>query len=191
MTPQAEYRRFTVPEYHQLTENGILTENDNIELLEGYLVLKKARSPVHEGTIHRVHKQLARILPAGWDIRIQSAITLADSEPEPDLAVVREDPAGYMTHHPFPADIGLAIEVSDSTLEGDRTDKGRIYTRAGIACYWIVNLPDRQIEVYTLPSGPVSGPAYSQRQDIPASALVPLMLDGQLVGNLPVQAMLP
>lgn len=191
MTPKPELRRFTVTEYHRLIELGILTEDDSVELLEGYLVLKKSRNPLHDGTIHRVHKQLVKILPTGWDIRIQSAVTFTDSEPEPDLAVVREDPDGYTTHHPYASDIGLVIEVADSTLSGDRADKGRIYARAGIACYWIVNLPDRQVEVYTLPSGPVSVPTYGQRQDFPAPALITLTLGGQLVGSPPVQAILP
>ncbi len=201
MTPQAAslpllgtiagFRRFTVPEYHRLTEIGILTENDNVELLEGYLILKMARNPPHDGTIHRVLKQLLKVLPTGWDVRIQSAITLTDSEPEPDLAVVREDPDGYVTRHPHASDVEVVIEVADSTLAGDRADKGRIYARAGIPCYWIVNLPDQQIEVYTLPSGPPAVPAYSQRQDFRSGTLVPLSLDGQPVSPLPVQQLLP
>src|SRR5437868_1719456 len=111
----AGFRRFSVDEYHRLTELGILTEDDNLELIEGYLVLKMARNPPHDGTIHRALKRLARVLPTGWDVRIQSAITLAESEPEPDLAVVRDDPAGYTTRHPGAADVGLVIEVADST----------------------------------------------------------------------------
>src|ERR671939_923995 len=115
MTPQATnlpllgtmagFRRFTVDEYHRLTELGILTEDDNLELIEGYLVLKMPRNPPHDGTIHRVLKRLVKLLPPGWDVRVQSAVTLVDSEPEPDLAVVREDPCGYLTRHPTAADI--------------------------------------------------------------------------------------
>jgi len=201
MTPQAAhlpllgtiagFRRFTVPEYHRLTEIGILTENDNVELIEGYLILKMARNPPHDGTIHRILKQLLKGLPPGWDVRVQSAITLTDSEPEPDLAVVREDPDGYLTRHPNAIDVGLVIEVADSTLAGDRADKGRIYARAGIPCYWIVNLPDQQIEVYTLPSGPTALPAYGQRQDFQAGAVVSLTLAGQSVAGFPVQHLLP
>jgi Uma2 family endonuclease len=187
----AGFRRFTVGEYHRLTELGILTEDDNLELLEGYLVLKMPRNPPHDGTLHRVFKRLARALPAGWDVRVQSAVTLADSEPEPDLAVVRDDPAGYTTRHPAAADVGLVVEVSDSTLLGDRTDKGRIYARAGIPCYWIVNLPDRQVEVYSSPSGVTASPGYGQRQDYRAGDAVPLTLDGVALAAVPVQDLLP
>jgi Uma2 family endonuclease len=188
---QAGFRRFSVAEYHRLTEIGMLTEDDNLELLEGYLVLKMARNPPHDGTLHRAVKRLGPALPAGWDLRIQSAVTLADSEPEPDLAVVREDPAGYTTRHPQAADVGLLIEVADSTLLGDRADKGRIYARAGIACYWIINLPDRQVEVYTLPSGPTAAPAYAQRRDFGIADTIPLILDGNVVAMVPVQELVP
>jgi len=187
----AGFRRFTVGEYHRLTELGILTEDDNLELLEGYLVLKMARNPPHDGTLHRTLKRLARDLPPGWDVRIQAAVTLADSEPEPDLAVVRDDPDGYTTRHPGPADVGLVIEVADSTLAGDRADKGRIYARAGIPWYWIINLPDRQVEVYSSPSGPTGAPAYAQRKDYQPGDAVALTLSSAVVASIPVQDLLP
>ncbi len=183
-------RRFSVAEYHRLTEIGILTEDDNLELIEGYLVHKMARSPLHDGTMHQVLDALSSILPAGWDVRTGCAVTLLDSEPEPDLAVIREDAAGYMTRHPGPADVGLVVKVSDSTLAGDRADKGRIYARAGIPHYWIINLPDRQVEVYEGPSGPAAVPAYAQRQDRRPGETVPLMLGGALIANLTVQELM-
>jgi Uma2 family endonuclease len=201
MTPQAAnlpllgtlagFRRFSVDEYHRLTEIGMLTEDDNLELIEGYLVLKMARNPPHDGTLHRVFKRLMQLLPSGWDVRIQSAVTLVDSEPEPDIAVVREDADGYTTRHPSTADVGVIIEVSDSTLAGDRADKGRIYARASIACYWIVNLVDRQVEVYTLPSGPTALPAYGQRRDYRVGDVVALDLNGRTIGTITVKDVLP
>src|SRR5580700_1132726 len=110
----AGFRRFTVAEYHRLTEMGILTEDDNLELLNGYLVHKMARNPPHDGTVQRVRKRLEKVLPAGWEIRVQSAVTLSESEPEPDVAAVRTDVGEYMKRHPNRADIGLLVEVSDS-----------------------------------------------------------------------------
>jgi Uma2 family endonuclease len=187
----AGFRRFTVAEYHRLIELGVLTEDDNLELIEGYLVLKMSRKPPHDGTLHRLIKRLTRHLPAGWDLRIQSAITLTDSEPEPDLAIVREDADGYLTRHPSASDAGLVIEVADSTLAGDRADKGRVYARAGIPCYWIANLVDGQIEEYTSPSGPTALPAYAQRKDYRPGDDIPLVLGGQQVATLPVRDLLP
>lgn len=188
---QAGFRRFTVAEYHHLIRLGILTEDDNLELIEGYLVHKMSRNPPHDGTIMAAHAALSRVLPSGWVFRIQSAITLPDSEPEPDLALVRGDVRTYFARHPGPTDFGTVIEVSDSTLDGDRNDKARMYARARIPEYWIINLVDRQVEVYTLPSGPGVTPAYASRQDYPVGAAVPVQLDGQQVATIPVVDLLP
>jgi Uma2 family endonuclease len=187
----AGFRRFSVAEYHRLIELGMLTEDDNIELLEGYLVHKMSRNPPHDAAIQKGMKRWLRVLPAGWDLRVQSAITLTESEPEPDFAIVRGDENAYLTRHPTAADIGLVVEVSDSTLPGDRDDKGRIYARAGIPCYWIVNLVDGQIEGYTSPSGPVADPKFAQRVDYRPGDSVPLILGGTTVVQVAVQDLLP
>jgi Uma2 family endonuclease len=186
----AGFRRFSVSEYHRLIELGILTEDDNLELLDGYLVHKMSRNPPHDAAIQKGTKKWLRLLPAGWDLRVQSAITLAESEPEPDFAIVRGDENAYVARHPGAADVGLVVEVSDSTLLGDRDDKGSIYARAGIVCYWIVNLVDRQIEVYTLPSGPVANPGFGQRIDYRGSDSISLLLGGTTL-QVAVQDLLP
>ena len=187
----AGLRRFSVAEYHKLIEIGILTEDDNLELLEGYLVHKMSRNPPHDAAIQKIMKKLFRLLPPDWDLRVQSAITLSTSEPEPDLAIVRGDENNYVARHPGPADIGLVIEVADTTLVGDRADKGRIYARAGIPCYWIINLVDRQVEVYTAPSGATATPAYGQRQDFATGDDIALTLDGATVATIAVRDLLP
>jgi Uma2 family endonuclease len=187
----AGFRRFSVAEYHKLIEIGILTEDDNLELLDGYLVHKMSRNPPHDAALQLIQETLPRFLPAGWCLRMQSAITLSRSEPEPDAALVRGNARTYATHHPKPPDIGLVIEVSDSTLDGDRIDKGRLYAEAGIACYWIVNLVYRQIEVYTQPSGAAATPSFGHRRDYALSDDVPLALDGIVVANIPVRELLP
>jgi Uma2 family endonuclease len=187
----AGFRRFSVAEYHRLIELGILTEDDNLELLEGYLVHKMSRNPPHDAALQKGTKRWLRFLPPGWDLRVQSAVTLTDSEPEPDFAVVRGDENVYLTRHPTAADIGLVVEVSDSTLPGDRDDKGRIYAGAGIACYWIVNLVDRQIEVYTAPSGATADPKFGQRLDYRPGDSVPLVLPGAAPIQVAVLELLP
>jgi Uma2 family endonuclease len=187
----AGFRRFSVPEYHKLIEIGVLTEDDNLELLEGYLVHKMSRNPPHDRVIQRSNRVFIKILPVGWDLRIQCALTLPDSEPEPDISVVRGDDANYEHRHPGPADVGLIVEMSDSTLTCDRLDKGRIYARANIVCYWIVNLVNRQIEVYTQPSGPVAAPAYAHQSTYRPGDSVPLVLDGVTVASIPVDDILP
>jgi Uma2 family endonuclease len=187
----AALRRFSVDEYHRMIDAGILDEDDGVELLEGYVVLKMARNPPHDTALQRTRKRIEALVPLGWEVRIQCAVTLPDSEPEPDVAIARGDERTYSTRHPGPADLGLVVEVAESTLAGDRGDKARIYARAGVVCYWIVNLVDRQVEVYTAPTGPAATPAYAAQQVFAVGASVPLDLDGKALGGIAVADMLP
>ena len=183
----AGFRRITVPEYHQLAQLGILTENDDLELIEGYLVHKMTRNAPHDGTLDDLVDLIFPLVTKDWKVRIQEAVTLSDSEPEPDLAVVRRHAVKYKQRHPGPADIGLIIEVADSTLDSDRADKCRIYARAGIPVYWIVNVADEQIEVYTSPVGDPA-PEYRVRTDRRSGDDIDVILDGRRVGSVSVAA---
>jgi Uma2 family endonuclease len=187
----AGFRRFSVKEYHKLIEVGVLTENDRLELIDGYLVEKMPHDPIHDGTIDLVRAALAGVVPAGWLIRVQQSVTLSRSEPEPDIAVVRGTPRSFLAKHPVPADLGLVVEVSNTSLDSDRDDKIPMYARDGIPVYWIVNLVDRQVEVYEQPTGASPSPTYgTQRQYKPGDS-VPVVLGGVSVGKIPVVDVLP
>jgi Uma2 family endonuclease len=186
----AGFHRFTVDDYHRMIQSGVLDEDDAVELLEGYVVNKMPHNPPYATALQRTRKRIEALLPAGWDTRIQLPVTLPDSEPEPDIAVAQGDESTYSTRHPGPADLGLVVEVSDSTLTVDRDHKGRIYARAGIAVYWIVNLVDRQVEVNTGPTGPTAAPAYGQRQVFAPGSSVPLVLNGALIGQISVDELI-
>src|SRR5262249_27668440 len=134
--------------------------------------------------------EIAARLPAGWRVRVQSAITTTDSEPEPDVAVVRGPARRYVRSHPRSKDIAVIVEVADTTLLEDRKDKGRVYARARIPIYWIVNLPGAKVEVYTQPmAGKV--PGYRHHQDYGIDETVPLVIEGREVGRIPVRDLLP
>jgi Uma2 family endonuclease len=183
--------RFSVARYQRMTETGILTSEDKVELLENYVVLKMPRNPPHDGTIQLVTEALTRVVPQGWRLRVQLTVVFADSQPEPDFSIVRGDARTYLTRHPGPADVGLIVEVADSSLLRDQRDKTRIYARGGIPCYWIVNLVDRRIEVYTQPSGPTAVPTYASFQIYQPGDTISLVLDGNTVGTVPVDELLP
>src|SRR5687767_8041636 len=106
-TPPFPVYRFTVDQYQRMIKAGILTEDDRVELLEGWIVPKVSHNPPHDGTIWLVQTAILPRLPTGWILRIQSAITTLDSEPEPDLAVVRGPGLRYFSTHPEPQDVGL------------------------------------------------------------------------------------
>jgi Uma2 family endonuclease len=183
---------FTVEDYHRMIASGILTDEDRVELLEGWIVPKTPRNPRHDATLTSLHNQVLGLRVPGWfHCRGQAAVTTADSKPEPALAVVRGSPWDYADRHPGPGDLALAVEVSDTTLRRDRSLKQRLYARARVPVYWIVNLVDRQVEVYTDPTGPADEPTYRQRQDFLAGGQVPLTLGGQVVAVIPVAELLP
>lgn len=183
--------RFSVDQYHAMIQASILTEDDPVELLEGWLITKMPKNPRHTLVTQLARDLLASLLPPGWYINIQEPITTAESEPEPDVVVVRGERRQYPDHHPGPQDIALVIEVADSSLRRDQTLKKRIYAAAGISVYWIVNLIDGQIEVYSEPSGSHEQPDYHQQQNYGLEDAVPVVVDGQEVGRLSVQDLLP
>ncbi len=183
--------RLSIEQYHAIIQAGILTDDDSVELLEGWLVFKMPKNPPHRVTTRLVRTALENILPAGWYVDSQEPITLSNSEPEPDIVVVRGDTRQYLDRHPGAEDIALIIEVSDTTLQRDRTVKKGIYARAGISIYWIVNLVEEQVEVYSQPLVEVEQPDYSQRLDFGRSAVIPIIIEGIEIGAIAVDALLP
>jgi Uma2 family endonuclease len=189
--PQAPVWRLSVAQYHQMLEAGILNQGDPIELLEGWLVPQMTENPAHSLATELVRVQLEVTIPATWHVRSPHPVTTGDSEPEPDASVVRGKRREYTSRHPGPGDIGLMVEVADSSLDLDRTTKQRIYARAKIPVYWIINLIDRQVEVFTEPTGPGARPQYRNRQIFGQDDEVPVVLDGQEVGRIAIRELLP
>lgn len=191
--PPAFLHRFSVAEYERMTELGFLTESHRVELLNGCIVDNADRmtqNPPHNAGIDRTDAAITPLLTDDWYVREQKAIRLPTSEPEPDIAVVRGPRSRYDRAHPTPADIGLLVEVSDSSLLIDRETKGPIFARARIPVYWIVNLSAQHVEVYTEPRGGKSA-GYRHRQDYGVDDSVPLVIEGRELGRIPVRSLLP
>lgn len=182
--------RITVEMYHEMIDAGILLDGDPVELLDGLLVNKMSKKPRHSVVTTLLRRRLESVLPPDWYVGSQEPITTDTSEPEPDISVVRGEPRQYLEHHPLPADVGMLAEVSDTTLARDRGLKKRVYARAGITVYWIVNLVDNQVEVYTDPTGPAEQPDYRQRQVYLIGDSVPVFIENQEVARLSVAELL-
>jgi Uma2 family endonuclease len=182
--------RLTVEQYLRMAEVGILGKRDRVELIEGLLVQKITRHPPHDVSVARINRLLARLLSDEWSLRVQLAIRLRRSVPEPDFTIARGPEERYARRRPGPRDILLLIEVAESSLLEDRTTQATIYADARIPEYWIVNVVHNQVEVYTEPRGG-QAPAYRQRHDYGPDEELPLVLNGQEIARLRVRDLLP
>jgi Uma2 family endonuclease len=139
-----------VEEYYRMARAGVFAEDERVELLEGLIHSMTPRGARHMRAISRLTRHIAPLLGEELSLRVQGPLTLSeDSEPEPDLAVVRAEDEASDERHPSTA--LLVIEVSDDSLAKDRSVKAQLYARARIPEYWIVNLRRETVEVYTEP----------------------------------------
>jgi Uma2 family endonuclease len=183
--------RLSVDQYRAMASEGILTKYDRIELLEGWLVAKMSKNPPHVISKGLACDAIWALLPPGWFVATEDPVTTLDSEPEPDLSIVRGSRRDYTEKAPGPQEIGLLIEVANASLWRDRSMKKRLYARSGYAVYWLINLVNNRIEVYTNPTGPIEEPDYLNRQDFGPADQIPLMIEGREVGRLAVCDLLP
>ena len=147
-------RRFTVDEYHRMGEAGILSEDDRVELLAGEVVDMSPIGPLHAGTVNRLTTLLSSRLGTQVIVRIQNPLLLRaeDSEPQPDVTLLRPRTDFYTRAHPEAHDVYLVIEVADTSVEKDRDVKFPIYARAGIPEAWLLDLSAGRLEVHRHPA---------------------------------------
>ena len=150
--PPLPFHRFTVQQYHRLGELGLLTAEDRVELLEGWIVKKINQKPAHGFVARLLNDWLQANVPAGYLSQCQLPITTQRSEPEPDLAIVLGAHSDFRDRHPSGSDCRLVIEVADTSVAKDRA-KASIYASAGVEEYWIINLVDNQLERMTQSDG--------------------------------------
>ncbi|MEG4086341.1 Uma2 family endonuclease [Microcoleus sp. POL10_C6] len=148
----ATAKRFTIAEYHRLTELGFFGEDDRVELINGELVKRAAKGTAHETCLRRLLRELSAIVAERATLQCQSPIVLpTNSEPQPDFSLVQNRPDDYLSSHPCPGDILLLIEIADSSLSYDKKVKLPLYAEAGISNYWIFNLLQTCLECYSDP----------------------------------------
>jgi Uma2 family endonuclease len=143
---RARISPLTVADYHRLSEY-----NDNgrrTELIRGILIEKMSKSPLHSSIARRLFKLVQATLPAQCTLLREDPLTFADSEPEPDLAIVRGEESEFADHHPTTA--ALVIEIAVTSAAEDRS-LASLYAEAGVEEYWIVLPVERRIEVYRHP----------------------------------------
>ncbi len=184
--------RLSITQYHEMARAGILKEDAPIELLDGLLVTKMTRSDLHIATVRKGFRLLDRALPPGWFVVKEDPIVVPRlSEPEPDLAVIRGEIDDYLDHKPGPKDVALVVEVSVSSYLEDRGRKWTIYARAAIPYYWIVNLNENRVEVYSEPAGKGQRASYRTVQHFGRDDMIPLVIEGSDVARIAVRELIP
>ena len=138
--------RWTVEDYEHLTELGVVSRR--AELLRGLIVEKMPKSPLHEFLTDSIAENLRRLVSKGFLVRQEASLRLADSVPEPDVAVVRGQKEDFRTRHPTTAE--LVVEVAVSSVALDR-ENASLYAEAGVTEYWIVLGESEQVETYRRP----------------------------------------
>ena len=147
-------RRFTVAEYYAMAEAGVLAYDERVELLDGDVIAMPPIGDWHASRVKRLNNSMLTPVRGRAIVSVQDPVRLGDnSEPEPDVMLLRWRDDFYEGGHPGPADVLLLIEVSDTTVDYDRNEKLSAYAAAGIPEVWIASRQDRRIESYADPDG--------------------------------------
>jgi len=180
--------RLTLDQYEAMVASGVFSGRERFHLINGFLVAKMTQNDLHATADELCGDALGRTIPAGWHVRAAKPIRIPSqaSKPEPDRCVARGSIRDYLQRSPEPSDIALVVEISDSSLSEDRK-QAAIYAAGGIPVYWIVNLVDRQLEVYADPSP--SG--YRSRQDYHAGESIPISIGGNQLSPIVLNDILP
>jgi Uma2 family endonuclease len=167
---------FTADAWQQLGQTGVFPPDWRAELIEGEIFDMPPIGTTHCGCVDWLSQYFIRRLPEQYGIRAQNPLRLGDlSEPQPDILILRHPPKHYRDHHPGADDVLLLIEVADSTLSYDRNTKTPLYARFGIGEYWIINLPDTQVEIH---AAPVNGKYQHHHLATPGERLIPHGISG-------------
>jgi Uma2 family endonuclease len=182
--------RMSLEQYESLIASRFFSEQDDVHLIDGYVVNRMAESPEHGAICDLIRRTMEVILlaVAGWHARGQNGLKIPSqvSIPRPDLAVVRGTERDYLKRYPEAAEAALVAEVSVSSLDKDRA-MADIYAACGIPVYWIVDVDDGQIEVYSDP-----GPdGYRSHEVLAPGHMLSVVIDGVVIGEIPVSDILP
>jgi Uma2 family endonuclease len=180
--------RLSIEQYEAMVASGVFSKRDRFHLINGLLVSKMAEHPPHAVVCDAIRLALESLLPNGWFVRPDKPLRISDyaSVPEPDAVVARGNCWDYEARHPDPSDVAMVVEVASTSLAEDREMAG-IYGAGGVALYWIVNLVDRQLEVYTNPSP--SG--YASREVKKPGQEAAVLIAGTAIGQIAVADILP
>ncbi len=142
--------KWTLDDYHNMINTGILDDRQ-VEFILGDIVDMSPEKPLHHYTNHNVVKYLRSLLQDKAEVMEAHPITLTNSEPKPDVEIVRCPQELYLDHHPYPEDIYWIIEIADTTSSKDLGIKKQMYAQANIPEYWVIDLKNTILRVFRQP----------------------------------------
>jgi Uma2 family endonuclease len=150
MEAEISKRLFTVHDYHRMVDAGILSEDDRVELIHGEILAMSPIGPRHSAAVLRANQAMVRLVGDQAIVGVQGSIRLDEyDEPQPDVYLLRPKPDFYASGHAGAPDIFLIVEMADSSLEYDQTTKARLYAESGVAEYWIADVRNDRLLVYS------------------------------------------
>ena len=183
--------RLNVEQFLRIVATGVL-DDVRVELIRGRLVKRMTKYEPHNQAVESLTERLRAILGPDYFVREEKSVQLGEhSRPEPDVAVVRGERKSYYPKGPQAEHLALVAEVSDSTYAKDRGPMWSLYASAGVPVYWVVNVPKKQIEVYSEPAGKGRAAGYGKAEVFAAGSEVPVVVDGRESGKIAVNDILP
>ncbi|MDR3621162.1 MAG: Uma2 family endonuclease [Paludisphaera borealis] len=190
LPPPSEVYRLTVDQFDRMVRDGTLGEDEPVELLNGVLVKTMPKNPAHRVGLRKTILALQKLIPAGWHVAKEESLTVGPGcKWEPDAAVLRAELEFDASRDATAADCCLVIEVSDTSLARDRTEKLAGYARAGVPVYWIVNLVDGRVEVHANPD--LATGRYLDHATYRPGDSTPVVVDGREAGRIDAADLLP
>jgi Uma2 family endonuclease len=183
--------RFTDEQFEKMIEAGIFPEGVHAELLDGIVVTMVKGDP-HNLAVGETGDALRRILPPGWFVSEEKSLRIGRGwRPEPDVAVLRGHRRDYTGRIAPAGSIALVVEVSDSSYDRDRGVKWPKYAEIRVSTYWILNLNESRVEVYTDPAGRGASASYTAAATFQGGDSIPVVIEGREVGRVAVADILP
>ncbi len=183
--------RISSDQFERMIETGLIPDGDDLELVRGRLYRRVKKEP-HNFVVGQVAESLRRILPDGFNVREEKSLRHDPRTlPEPDVVVARGRAGEYRPQPPSTSEVPMIVEVCHNSRKADYHDKLRIYATAGVPLYWIVDLHERKIDVYSEPRSSASPASYARLASFSEDSSTPVALDGREIGRIVVKDLLP
>ena len=182
--------RFSVADFYRMIDLDFFARESRVGLWDGQVYEKMSKNPPHVASSIMMVTALGRVLPPGWSISAENPITIGpDLAPLPEFALLRGRGLDYSRRRPAAEDVGLLVEISESSLKLDTGVKLAAYAKAGISAYWVVNLVAHQVQVYRDPI--LAEGRYATTESFAPGTMIPLVLDGVVIGPIAASDLLP